>query len=275
MKIAPLAGVLLVLVGGYYVYKKYQIVEVDQSSQVSQNKEKDIGDRPKDPFKKLPPAMPSSASVDSVKNTPNDDTAAYRDIDRLKGHNSVEAIDSLLKYLDHSNDWVKAHALKALREIGSPRALPRVVAMLEDKGNELAIRGAYMVIGSIGPKLTSAEERRMAVDGLKKSLDLYREGADSESRGNMYVLIEAAGKVPGPEAGEFLLAELPKFHELPHVQYSIIKALGATQYKPAEEALKRYRSELVKEGPEPWGDKERYSDLLKAVDESISMVHGK
>jgi hypothetical protein len=147
--------------------------------------------------------------------------------------------------------------------------------MLENKGNELAIRGAYMVIGSIGPKLTSPEERRMAVDGLKKSLDLYRQGMDSESRGNLYVLIEAAGKVPGPEAGKFLLAELSKFHELPHVQYSIIKALGASQYKPALEALKQYKAELIKEGPEPWGDKERYSDLLKAVDESISMLQDK
>lgn len=68
---------------------------------------------------------------------------------------------------------------------------------------------------------------------------------------------------------------VPKFHELPHIQYSIIKALGATQYQPAEEALKRYRAELMREGPEPWGNKERYSELLKAVDESISMVHGK
>lgn len=96
----------------------------------------------------------------------------------------------------------------------------------------------------------------MAIDGLKKSLDLYRNGTSSESRGDMYVLIEAAGKIPGAESGKFLLAERPKFRELPHVQHSIIKALGEIKYSPAENVLRQYKADLIKEGPEAWGDKE-------------------
>lgn len=111
-------------------------------------------------------------------------------------------------------------------------------------------------LGGIGPNMTSPEDRRMAIDGLKKSLDLYRNGTSSESRGDMYVLIEAAGKIPGAESGKFLLAERPKFRELPHVQHSIIKALGEIKYSPAENVLRQYKADLIKEGPEAWGDKE-------------------
>ncbi len=198
--------------------------------------------------------------------------ASYRDIDRLKAEKTPEAVDALLKYLDHPNSWVKAHALRALGVVGSPRALPRVVQLLGGKDEVIVIRGAYMAIGGIGPHMTMHAEKQLAVDGLKKSLEIYRTEMTQDSRSNVYQLMEAAGHITGYESGEFLISELSKFHEDPLAQYSIVKALGENKFKPSEPVLRQFKTDLLNEGAEPWGDKELYSDLLNAVDSSLAKI---
>lgn len=209
--IGAMAGALAVTIYAYFEFKRHMVGSNlrPSTSEVAESKtlpHQNLGTGV------LPGVGSMPAGVNRTENKAGTNREVHQDIDRLKAEKSPEAVDALLKYLDHPSNWVKAHALEAIEEIGSARALPRLVEMLSQKGDVLAIRGAYMAIAGIGPNMTNSEERQLAMDGLIKSLELDRNESDQESRNNVYELMEAAGHLSGSESGEFLIQELPKFH---------------------------------------------------------------
>jgi serine/threonine-protein kinase len=113
--------------------------------------------------------------VDSVVSLINDEDEEIRRtaIEILNSTKDERAVDHLIKATDDSDWWVRERAIDALSQIGSPKALPKLEAMLgQDSKTDTVIIRALAKIGNqnhiakIVPMLKSTE-REVQIEAMK------------------------------------------------------------------------------------------------------------
>lgn len=167
---------------------------------------------------------------------------------------SAKLPDKLTRLLNHSNPYIRLHAVSLLGKLRYRVGTEEIIRLLDDE-NPWVQGTAAIALGQIGgdPVFSELQRRIPKANGTFRAYCATALGhlGTSEAKETLKRLavnddtqlvrlnsISALGHIGGPEEGALLMSRLDR--EDRAIQIEILQALGAIKYEPARSTLEEY-----------------------------------